>query len=325
MRKPVSVIIPCYNDEKYIAECLDSVVNQIDADKLLEVIVVNDGCTDNSQTIIDKYTEKYDFVTSYLQKNGGLSAARNTGARLANGDYLYFLDSDDYISNDMIKKCYEAAISTDSDIVTFKTKPFFDDDSDGLIMQKYTRTMSASKTYNGKELFSYMVKHNEFYPSIWLHFYKNEFYKNNNFSFIEGIIYEDTPFSYKAINSAEKVFFIDSIFHFRRTRCNSLIRAKIKPKHIYSNNVGIEFMANWYLEEKAGNSRSLKEELEFLQRIAAGNIITIMQSDNEDNKKKAEKKAYKAVLKKYPFLRSSQMLVCWLKGLKSQIKLFLKK
>ena len=96
----VSVIVPVYNVEKYLNQCLDSLVNQTLED--IEIIVVNDGSPDNSQSIIDDYVKRYPKkVFSYIKKNGGLSSARNFGVEKAKGEYLAFVDSDDYIKKDM--------------------------------------------------------------------------------------------------------------------------------------------------------------------------------------------------------------------------------
>src|SRR5574344_2022066 len=100
----VSVIVPVYNVEKYLPKCLDSLVNQTLQD--IEIIVVNDGTKDNSQKIIDKYAKKYKNIKSYIKENGGLSDARNYGVAKANGEYISFIDSDDYIDKKMLEKMY---------------------------------------------------------------------------------------------------------------------------------------------------------------------------------------------------------------------------
>ena len=104
----VSVIVPVYNVEKYLEKCLDSLVSQSLKD--IEIIVVNDGSPDNSQDIIDKYVKKYENVFGYKKKNGGLSDARNYGLKKTTGDYIAFIDSDDYISLEMLEIMYNKAI-----------------------------------------------------------------------------------------------------------------------------------------------------------------------------------------------------------------------
>lgn len=112
----VSVIVPVYNTSKYLSKCLDSLVNQTLKD--IEIILVNDGSTDNSQDIIDEYKNKYKNIKSYKKKNGGLSDARNYGLKYAKGDYVGFVDSDDYVELSMYEKLYNKAIKDKSDMVT---------------------------------------------------------------------------------------------------------------------------------------------------------------------------------------------------------------
>ena len=112
----VSVIVPVYNVEKYIDRCLDSLINQTLED--IEIIIVNDGSTDDSEKIIKEYIKKYPQKFIYLKKdNGGLSDARNYAIPYVNGEYLAFLDSDDYIEKETYKKMYELAKKEKSDMV----------------------------------------------------------------------------------------------------------------------------------------------------------------------------------------------------------------
>lgn len=111
----ISVIVPVYNTEKYLSKCLDSILNQ--ALKEIEVIVVNDGSKDNSQQIIEQYKEKDSRIISIIKSNGGLSDARNCGIEKANGEYLAFIDSDDYIDPIMLKTMLDLAEKHESEIV----------------------------------------------------------------------------------------------------------------------------------------------------------------------------------------------------------------
>uniref|UniRef100_UPI003864C4B3 glycosyltransferase family 2 protein n=1 Tax=Methanobrevibacter sp. TaxID=66852 RepID=UPI003864C4B3 len=114
----VSVIIPVYNVEKYLKECLDSVCNQTLAN--IEIICVNDGSTDNSLAILNEYAQKDGRIKIISQENQGLGAARNRGLEDASADYVYFLDSDDYIELTTLEKLFNNAVSNSSDVVLFK-------------------------------------------------------------------------------------------------------------------------------------------------------------------------------------------------------------
>ena len=112
----VSVIVPVYNVEHCLPQCLDSLVNQTLQE--IEILVINDGSPDNSHSIIDDYVSRYpDKIRSFLKENGGLSDARNYGIAKARGEYLAFVDSDDYVDMDMCEKMYARAVETDADIV----------------------------------------------------------------------------------------------------------------------------------------------------------------------------------------------------------------
>ena len=111
----VSIIVPVYNTYNYLNKCLESLVNQTLSD--IEIIVVNDGSPDDSEGIIKEYANKYSSIKYYKKKNGGLSSARNFGIKRATGEYIGFVDSDDYVDVTMYEKLYNQAISTNSDIV----------------------------------------------------------------------------------------------------------------------------------------------------------------------------------------------------------------
>ena len=116
MKIKVSVIVPVYNVEKFIDKCLNSIVNQ--TLKEIEIIVVNDGSPDNSQKIIDKYVKKYpEKVQSFIKENGGQGSARNLGIEKAKGEYISFVDSDDWLDLDALEKMYSLAKKDNSDIV----------------------------------------------------------------------------------------------------------------------------------------------------------------------------------------------------------------
>ena len=128
----VSVIVPVYNVDKYLEECLDSIVNQTLND--IEIICVNDGSTDGSLKILEDYASKDDRIKIITQENGGLSVARNTGIDVAKGEYLSFVDSDDFIGLEMFDKMYDQAHSQDLDILFCKT--YLYDDVTGDIDDK---------------------------------------------------------------------------------------------------------------------------------------------------------------------------------------------
>lgn len=120
----VSVILPVYNVEDYLEQCLDSLVNQ--TYKNTEIVVVNDGSPDNSQKIIDKYSKKYKNIISIKKENGGVSSARNLGIEKSTGEYIMFVDGDDYVSHDIIEKLVECIKKEKCDVACADIIKFFD-------------------------------------------------------------------------------------------------------------------------------------------------------------------------------------------------------
>lgn len=179
----VSVIVPVYNVEKYIDKCLDSLVNQTLKD--IEIIVVNDGSPDNSQSIIDKYAKKYSTIHSYIKKNGGVSDARNFGIKEAKGDYIAFVDGDDFVSIDMYEKMYNKAISGNFDVVVCDLNYVYEDGSIKRVSSKI-----EMDTTNIKNTYVNM------YPCVWNKIYKRELF-DKKIEFKKGVWFEDVDFLYK--------------------------------------------------------------------------------------------------------------------------------
>lgn len=183
----VSVIVPVYNVETYIEKCLESLVNQTLKD--IEIIVINDGSPDNSQKIIDKYVEAYPKkCKSYKKQNGGLSSARNYGLKKARGEYISFIDSDDYIDVTMLEKMYNKAISNNFYLVVCDVD--YVDDNGKFIM-------SVSSNINNDLYYDEVKKCMlNLYPAAWNKLYKRELF-SNQVKFKEGIWFEDVEFIYK--------------------------------------------------------------------------------------------------------------------------------
>ena len=176
--KKVSIIVPVYNVEKYIRRCLDSLVNQTIDD--YEVIFVNDGSPDNSKDIILEYMEKYpDIIKLYDKENGGQGSARNLGIKKATGEYLGFVDSDDFVNLEMFKKMYDLAKQKKSDIVACSYKIYYENSN---TFEDYNLKMN-----NETIIEDYIMEQ----PAIWNKLIKRELIIDNKLFFPEGIIYED--------------------------------------------------------------------------------------------------------------------------------------
>ena len=181
----VSVIVPVYNVEKYLKKCLESLVNQTLRD--IEIIVVNDGSPDDSQKIIDEYKRKYPNIKSFVKPNGGLSDARNFGIEKATGEYIAFVDSDDYVQLDMFKVMYSKAKEKDFDVVVCDINYVFDKHI------KQVSSLVENDLYDKKNIKKQMIN---IYPAVWNKIYKKELFEKG-IKFKTGIWYEDVEFLYK--------------------------------------------------------------------------------------------------------------------------------
>jgi len=207
----VSIIVPVYNTEKFLPKCLDSLVNQTLKD--IEIIVVNDSSPDNSQKIIDKYTKKYKKVKSYIKKNEGVSAARNFGIQKASGEYIIFIDSDDYVDLTMVEKLYNHAIKKKLDIVVCNGIMVYEDND------KQVKLIS-NPGYSNNEVKNYLISR----PAPWNKIFKKEIF--NDMSFIKGIYYEDLELIPKLVKNTKKIGFIDDALYFYLQRGNSIMHQR---------------------------------------------------------------------------------------------------
>ena len=195
----LSIIVPVYNVEKYIERCLDSLLKQ-DLDNY-EIIVVNDGSTDNSQDIIDKYQKKYGIIKSLKKANGGLSDARNYGLKHAKGKYVLFVDSDDYVKENMLKEIYDTIDDNKADIMVLD---YTIAKEDNFI---YKKVLNNKKTG--------FITCNEYFfgaVSAWNKVYKRSFLVKNKFSFPKGIIYEDLAVVLTLAKYNPKIYYLNKSF-----------------------------------------------------------------------------------------------------------------
>lgn len=218
-----SIIVPVYNVEEYIADCLDSILKQ--SYDNYEVIVVNDGSPDNSQDIIDKYVKKDKRIKSYIKKNGGLSDARNFGVKKAKGDYLVFLDSDDTINDRLLEELNK--VDNNVDIIRYQVNKIDKDNS-------YVNKSEVFDLKNGEEAFISLIN-NDWFVSACSSAYRREYFVKNKYEYPLGKLHEDfgvTPFIY--IN-AKKVTSIDYVGYNYYFRDNSIMNSnnmdKIKRKN----------------------------------------------------------------------------------------------
>ena len=205
----VSVIVPVYNVYEYLGRCLDSLVNQ--TLKEIEIIVVNDGSPDNSQLIIDKYAKKYSNIKAYKKKNGGLSDARNYGLAKATGEYIAFIDSDDYVDVNMLEKMYNKAKKDDLDIVVCDSINVYED-SDAKIL------IHSNLHYSDNVIYNYLLSP----PMACIRIYKKALFDKVQFK--KGIYYEDLELTPGLVKYTSKIGFVEEGLYYYLQRSGSIMK-----------------------------------------------------------------------------------------------------
>ena len=228
MNKPItSVIIPVYNTEKYVKEALLSIIEQTLRD--IEIIVVNDGSTDKSGLIIEELAKEDERIHVINRNNGGQSSARNLGTAAARGEYLYYMDSDDFLEPDALESCFESCRKSDSDFLFFNGDLMENNYNTGL---RYRHKALIEQTYNGGEILERLIDNRDFIVSPCLYFIKREYLSAKGIDFYPGIIHEDQLFSFKLFFNANKVTYLNRALFKRRLREESTMTKKFSSKEI---------------------------------------------------------------------------------------------
>ena len=301
----ISVIVPVYNVEEYLEECLDSIINQTLED--IEIICVNDGSTDNSLKILEKYSQKDERIKIISQENQGLGATRNNGMEYAKGEYISFIDSDDYISKDAFKSLYDNAITNNSDIVLFSITHFFEDGTSYVTKNKIEYTLKnqdfSQYIFNDIDVKNHILE----YPwNSVSKLYKNEFLKKENIKFPINIAYEDVLFHVKVILKAKSISLVPKHYYkYRRSNTSSIMHDTSKTMDIFKvvNSVEnflkdenyFEKIKNEFVKFKYGqlNQYITISKSETYFNIAKKEIENLNEYIDENNLKRILEKSYK--------------------------------
>ena len=293
----VSVIVPVYNVEQYIDKCLNSLENQTLKD--LEIIIVNDGTKDNSEVIIKKYLEKNKNFKYFKKENGGLSDARNYGIKKANGEYIAFLDSDDYVTTDMYEKMYEKAKEGNFDMVVCDLNYVYPD--------KVVRAYSNIKadTTNIKSTFI------NIYPAAWNKLFKRELF-NNEVLFKKGVWFEDVEFIYRLLPYIKSIGVIHEPFNQYVQREGSITNSINMKIYDYIRNMNS--ILEFYHERKIYDSYKNELEYIYVRYLYATFLKTAAKYDYHDYLE-AVNKAIENVKGHFPKYRRNKYFYKSLKGL----------
>lgn len=226
----VSVIIPVYNTGDYLRETLDSICSQTLEE--LEIILLDDGSTDNSARIMKEYAKHDSRIQYHRQPNQGLSVARNQAMKHATGKYIYFMDSDDILDKNALQQCYQACEKENLDFTFFDAEPIIES-SDNSNIPGYSRNNKLSvKTNKGIDLLNYELDNKLFLPSVCLCVVNRHFLNNFFQRFPPGIIHEDHPFAIQIYLNAERVRYIPEPFFKRRIRSGSIMTRHFGMRNI---------------------------------------------------------------------------------------------
>ena len=293
----VSVIVPVYNVEEYLEKCLDSLAHQTLKD--MEVIIVNDGSPDNSQKIIDKYVKKYSNMHGYIKENGGLSDARNYGLKYVNGEYIAFLDSDDYVSLDMYEKMYEKAKENDYDLVLCDINYIYPD--------KVLRVNSGVNTDTEDIKKTYLTIH----PAAWNKIFKRDLF-NNKIYFKRGVWFEDVEFIYRMLPYVKKIGVIHETYNQYIQREGSITNTINRKIYDYIDNMN--GVVDYYKKNNLYQEYQKELEYAYVRYLYATFIKSVMKYNNSDYNE-AVCKAIENVKKYFPHYRKNKYFYKSLKGI----------
>lgn len=276
----VSVIIPVYNVEEYLPKCLDSLTNQTLED--IEIILVNDGSPDNSEKIIKKYQKKDKRIVYIKKENGGQGSARNLGLTNAKGEYISFVDSDDYIELDMMEKMYDEASKNNLDVV--------------ICGYKNINNEKIENYYVSKDLIQDTLdnKNSKIFNTIspWSKIYNREFLLKTNIKFIEEKLwYEDLPYSIKILSQTNKIGFVNEPLYNYLIRENSTMNNNKLLKNL-DLIVQIEDVIEFMKDNNLWDEFSSEIEFVAINNILISGITRIIRANGN-------KKIKKEVIKRF--------------------------
>lgn len=249
MKPLVSIIVPVYNVEKYLEECLNSLVNQTYEN--IEIIVVNDGSTDNSPKIINKFVSDYSFVKTINKLNGGLSDARNTGLPYAQGEYISFIDSDDFVEPDFIELMVNESIEKQTLVTVCDIDVFFENGKPGYVFEglKHIKGKTDIQCAFLSPLFA------------WNKLYHRSIFEDENIRYPLNLWYEDIPVTIPLFSKQNKIGYVNKILVHYRQRSTSIMGTKHSAKLVDIFTI-LDMVYNDF--EKRDVLKKFHDEIEYL-------------------------------------------------------------
>ncbi len=214
----ISIIIPVYNVQEYVEKCILSVLNQDVSPDTYEIIIVNDGSTDNSLEIISRFAEQHANIKIINQENKGLSGTRNTGLSVAQGKFVWFIDSDDWIENNCLNKLLNILSTNNLDILLIKLVIV---DENGIITQRKELPSFNGRIITGKELYNHLGLS----WNVVRYIYLRDMLVKNNLYFENGILFEDGAFLDKVFFYAKRVKIFNETIYYYFQRTGSIVNS----------------------------------------------------------------------------------------------------
>lgn len=272
----ISVIIPVYNVERYLHECIDSVLSQTYQN--FEIILVDDGSKDSSPKICDDYATVDSRIRCIHKENGGASTARNVGLDESKGEFVFFLDSDDWIDNRTFEKML---IPMQDGKIDFSfCEAYAVDEETGEISYKNYAYHRDYGIDNAQKIFSEMTEKKEFHVAVWMILYRRDFLLKNKLRFVEKIMYEDCIFTYQVYKRANMAVHVHEHLYHRRYRKNSVMTSKKTAHNFVSAKRAYEEVLSAWKGFGAEN-----KDRAYVSRIAFNAITTFRALSSEGKRK----------------------------------------
>lgn len=285
----VSIIVPVYNVEEYLERCLDSLVNQTLKD--IEIIIVNDGSTDGSKEKIQEYINKYKNIVYLEKENGGLSSARNYGIPYAKGEYIGFVDSDDYVELTMYEKMYNKAIEEKSDMV----------ECDFIWEYPNKKREDIGKIYSGKKEAIVEAR-----VVAWNKIIKKDIIEKTKITFPEGLRYEDIEFFYKIVPYLDKISFVkETLVHYVQRESSIANTQNERTGEIFKI---WENVLNYYIENNIFNEYRSELEYSYTRILLCSSLKRIKNVKDKKVRKALIKLTWQNLNKKFPHWKQNKYL-----------------
>ncbi|MFS0861488.1 glycosyltransferase family 2 protein [Fredinandcohnia sp. 179-A 10B2 NHS] len=326
MKSKLSIIVPVYNLESYLPKCVESILSQ--SFSYFEVILVNDGSTDKSGELCDEYAKLDSRVRVIHKENGGIGSSRNAGLEIAKGEYIGFVDNDDYINKYMFEELYKNAIEFSSDIVVCDYLSVEEEQS--VDKEKFSFNYSVQNFSNKGALhfiYENMDKDTFIYP--WNKLYKRSLF--DDIKYEHGNIYDDETVAHKLLYKSNKVTYIQSELYYYVQRKGSQINSPFSTKkfgRVYALKGREEFFRNknelelhqkalkhymevffWYYYVAKSNLKGIDKELRKLKQTLDNSLIHLMKLKNISTRQKFMCVCFRIHPAMYEFIRDTKIKI----------------